>query len=58
MLQRVRSISYCPDLKIKRSGGLQESVVFEMTDISLHVKLVIMNLLEYSFSTNLTFSFV
>jgi len=58
MLQRVRSISYRPVLKTKCSGELQESVPFEMKDKSLHVKLVIVSLLEHNLNlTNLTFSF-
>jgi len=48
MLQHVRSISYLHVLKTKRSGELQESVLFEMTRKSFHVKLVIVSLLEHN----------
>jgi len=48
MLQCVLSISYRPVLKTKRSGEtIQESVLFEMTDKSLRVKLVTVSLLEH-----------
>jgi len=48
MLQCVRPISYRPHLKTKRSGELQESVLFEMMDESLRVKLVMVSLLEHN----------
>jgi len=55
MLQRVRSISDCPVLETKRSlGELQESVLFEMTDKSPRVKLVIKNLLEHSLNQQIS----
>jgi len=55
MLQRVCSISYHPVLKTKRSGGLQESVPFEMKDKSLHVKLIIVSLLEHNLHQRISY---
>jgi len=54
MLQRVCSISYRPVLKIKSSGELQEGVLFEMTDKSLRVKLVIVSLLEHNLNQQIS----
>ena len=48
MLQRVHSVSYHPVWKPNVLGKLQESVLFEMTDKSLRVKLVIVSLLEHN----------
>jgi len=54
MLQRVRSI-YCRTvLKTKRSGKLQESVLFEMTDKSLRVKFVVVSLLEHNLNQQIS----
>ena len=54
MLQRARSIFYRPVLKTKRSGELQESVPFEMTDKSLRVKLIIVSLLEQNLNQRIS----
>jgi len=56
MLQRVRSISYRLVLKTKSSGRttVQESVLFEMTDKSLRVKLVVVSLLEHNFNQRIS----
>jgi len=54
MLQRVPSIFYRPVLKTNVLGELQESVPFEMTDKSLHVKLVIVSLLEHNLNQRIS----
>jgi len=54
MLQRVRSISYRPILKTKRSWELQESVLFQMTDKSLRIKLVIVSLLGHNLNQQIS----
>jgi len=52
-LQRVRSISYRPVLKTKRSGGTT-GVPFEMTDKSLRVRLVIVRLLAHNLNQQIS----
>jgi len=54
MPQHVRSISYHPVLKPKVLEELQESVLFEMTDKSLHVELVIVSLLEHNLNQQIS----
>jgi len=52
--QCVRPISYRPLLKTKLSGELQESVLFEIMDKSLCVKLVMVSLLEHNINQQIS----
>jgi len=51
MLQRIRSISYPPFWKLNVLEELQESVLTEIKDKSLRVKLAVVSLLEHNLNS-------